>query len=130
MATANPPSPTASPSAPAQGRTGPRRRPWRWLALGLVVLGILAALGAYFWKPIQGYAVTGASYGARVACSCRYEGGRPLGDCRKDFEPGMALVVLTEDAEAKSVTATFPLLSRQTATYREGWGCVLEPWKR
>ncbi|MCW1382341.1 hypothetical protein OLX02_05855 [Novosphingobium sp. KCTC 2891] len=95
----------------------------------LVVLLLVAAVLAYFWKPLHGYAITGTSYGARVACSCRFEGGRSLGDCRKDFEPGMSLVSLSEDTEAKSVTARFPLLASQTATYREGWGCVLEPWK-
>lgn len=106
----------------------PRRRVWlRVLAALLVVLG---AVLAWYWSVISGYAVTGASYGARVACSCRYVGGRSLGDCAKDFEPGMGLVSLSEDAAAKSVTARFPLLASQTATYREGWGCVLEPWKR
>jgi hypothetical protein len=80
-----------------------------------------------FWEPISGFARTGAAYGARVGCSCRYVGGRSLGDCRKDFEPGMALVSLSEDARAKSVTARFALIYSQTATYREGPGCVLEP---
>ena len=41
----------------------------------------------------------------------------------------MELVSLSEDARARSVTARFPLLARETATYREGWGCVLEEWK-
>ena len=48
---------------------------------------------------------------------------------RKDFEPGMELVTLSEDAAAKTVTARFPLLASQTATYREGPGCQLEPWR-
>lgn len=96
--------------------------------LAFALAGVVA-LGWLFWTPVLGRALTGASYGARVACSCRFEGGRPLGDCRKDFEDGMGLVTLSEDVDAKSVTASFPLLARQTATYREGWGCVLEPWK-
>jgi len=58
----------------------------------------------------------------------RFIGGRDLDDCRKDFEPGMGLVTLSEDAEARSVTARFPLLSTQTATYRDGQGCQLQPW--
>jgi hypothetical protein len=103
----------------------PRRARWPWL---LLILATLAATATYFAKPLQGYAVTGASYGARVACSCRFEGGRSLGDCRKDFEAGMDLITLSEDRATKSVTARFPLLATQTATYREGWGCVLEPW--
>ncbi len=96
--------------------------------MALAVAGV-AALGWFFWVPLQGNAITGTSYGARVACSCRFEGGRPLNDCRKDFEEGMGLITLSEDVEAKSVTAKFPLIASQTATYREGWGCVLEPWK-
>ena len=103
----------------------PRRARWPWL---LLVVALLAALATYFATPLQGYAITGASYGARVACSCRFAGGRSLSDCRKDFEAGMDLITLSEDRATKSVTARFPLLAAQTATYREGWGCVLEPW--
>jgi hypothetical protein len=95
----------------------------------VIVLALIAGAVAWFWGTINGYAQTGAAYGARVACSCRYAGGRTLGDCTKDFEPGMSLISLSEDAAAHSVTARFPLLARQTATYREGWGCQLEPWK-
>ncbi|MFM5949546.1 MAG: hypothetical protein ACKOPM_10015, partial [Novosphingobium sp.] len=79
------------------------RSPWRRRAL-LLGLALLAALLAVFWKPLNGYAQTGSAYGARVACSCRFVGGRSLEDCRKDFEPGMELVRLSEDAKARSVT--------------------------
>lgn len=105
------------------------RRPHR-ARKAIVIAAILAAvLLAAFWSTVRGYAVAGASVGARVACSCRYVGGRQLSDCRKDFEPGMSMVVLSEDTEAKSVTARVPLLSRETATFREGEGCALEPWR-
>lgn len=105
------------------------RSPWRRraLLLGLVLIGILLAM---FWQPLNGYARTGAAYGARVACACHYVGGRSLKDCRKDFEPGMELVMLSADSEARSVTARFPLLASETATYRAGPGCQLEPWSR
>ena len=89
----------------------------------------LAGIGlGWFWQPLNSFAVTGASYAARVGCSCRFVGGRDLSDCRKDFEPGMELISLSQDVEARSVTARFPLLATQTATYREGAGCVLQPW--
>lgn len=94
------------------------------LAIALIAAGLVA----WYWKPINGYAITGASVGARVACSCHYLGGRSLSDCRKDFEPGMELITLSADEDAKSVTARFPLLARQTATYRAGEGCRLEAW--
>ena len=97
------------------------------MALALAVLAA-AILLAWFWKPLNGYAEAGASYGAKVTCACRYIGGRSLEDCRKDFVPGMALVTLSEDAKARTVTARFPLLSSQTAQYREGEGCLLPPW--
>jgi hypothetical protein len=95
----------------------------------LAGLALVAGLIAWFWKPMHGYAQAGAAFGARVACSCRYVGGRTLADCRKDFEKGMGLVMLSEDGAAKTVTARFPLLATQTATYREGLGCQLEPWQ-
>lgn len=104
--------------------TQPRHRGRIWLFVAIVA----AVLAAVFWPAVAGYAQAGASYGARVACSCRYAGGRSLEDCRKDFEPGMELVSLSEDAAAKSVTARFALVYAQTASYREGEGCVLEPW--
>ncbi len=105
----------------------PRRRARR--ALWLAALALIVLL-AWFWKPLNGYASVGTAYGARVACSCRFEGGRSLGDCRKDFEDGMELITLSENLAAKSVTARFPLLASETATYREGEGCRLTPWRR
>ena len=104
----------------------PRRRVRRalfWIAL----LAVVALV--WFWKPLDAWAQLGASYGARLGCPCRYIAGRELSDCRSDFEPGMGLVFLSEDAEDKSVTAWVPLLASQTAIYREGQGCVLEKWK-
>jgi hypothetical protein len=111
MATANPPA---------------RKRRRRW---PLVLLVLLAVAVAALWPTLIGYARVGSAYGAHVACSCRYAGGRGLADCKKDFEPGMELVSLSEDRAKKSVTARFPLIASATATYHEGWGCVLEPWK-
>ena len=96
----------------------------------LLALLVLVAGTAWFYRePIAGYTTTGAAFGARTACSCRYIAGRGLGDCKKDFEPGMEPVFLSDDEEEKSVTAYVPLLASETATYREGYGCVLEPWE-
>ncbi len=104
----------------------PSRR--RALKFGLLLVALSVAVAAWFWRPLKSYAVTGASYGARMTCSCRYIERRSMGSCRDDFEPGMALVHVSEDEETHSVTARFPLLSSQTATFREGEGCVLEKW--
>ena len=112
--------------ATAKRSTGPRRRLWPHVLLGLAVLA--GALGYFYREPLGGLTATGAAFGARTACSCRYVAGRSLADCKKDFEPGMELVFLSEDEETKSVTARVPLIASDTARYREGYGCVLEPW--
>jgi hypothetical protein len=101
---------------------------WRRLLVGFAA--VVVGLAWYFGPGLADRAEAGTAYGARVACSCRFVGGRGLEDCRKDFEPGMDLVSLSENDEQKSVTASVPLLASQTATYREGYGCVLERWER
>ena len=95
----------------------------------LLVLAVVAGAAFWYWhEPIAGLTRTGASYGARTACSCRYVAGRDIKDCKKDFEPGMELVFLSDQPDEKAVTAYVPLLASETATYREGYGCLLEPW--
>lgn len=105
-------------------RTGPRIWPRIVLALGVLML----VLALFYRDTMIDRALTGTAYGARVACSCHFIAGRSLDDCRKDFEPGMGLVSLSADMDAASVTASVPLLASQTATYLEGYGCVLERW--
>ncbi|MBC2664492.1 hypothetical protein H7F51_03045 [Novosphingobium flavum] len=97
----------------------------------MTVAALLAALlvGALYWVPLRQTALAGSAFGARIACSCRYVAGRALSDCRGDFEPGMAMVMLSEDEDARAVTARVPFFASQTATFREGQGCVLEPWR-
>lgn len=112
MATAN----QAAPGGPI---------PWAKVFLTLLAVGGCGAL--LFGDSIAGYAAAGTGYGARNACSCRYISGRPLGDCREDFVPGMEAVLLTQDEDRRSVTAYIPLLHSETARFREGFGCVLEP---
>lgn len=106
-----------------------KRRP----RFGLWLLALIAlVLGGAAWafrEPINGYGSIASAYSARVGCSCRFVGGRSLDNCAKDRLAGMEAVTLSEDVEAKSVTARFPLVAEATATYREGYGCVLEPWE-
>lgn len=112
--------------ATAKNRTQ-RSRP-TWLKVILVVVLAAAAIAWFYREPIIGYAGTGAAFGARTACSCRYLAGRDLADCKKDFEPGMEAVFLSDQPDEKAVTAYVPLLASETATFRPGYGCVLEPW--
>ncbi len=98
-----------------------------WLLLiAAVIVGVVAYV---FREPIQGYASAGTAYAARVSCSCRFVAGRSLEDCAKDKLGGMELVTLVDDADSKSVTARFPLVTSSTASLREGYGCVLEEWE-
>jgi hypothetical protein len=107
----------------------PRRRARHWARhIALLLVLVALALIAWFRQPISAYAMTEAAYGARIGCACRFVEGHNLADCRKDFEPGMGLVRLSENAEAMSVTAGIPLLRHQTASFRAGAGCVLEKW--
>jgi hypothetical protein len=126
MATAKKRSRKASARRPARVAAG-RARLWPRLVLALAV--VAAILAWNYRKPVMEQAMAGTAYGARVGCACRYIGGRSLEDCRKDYEPGMALISLSEDDDARSVTASVPLLVSQTATFREGYGCVLEEWQ-
>jgi hypothetical protein len=112
--------------ATAKNRTQ-RSRP-TWLKVVLVLLLGAAAIAWFYREPILGLSGTGAAFGARTACSCRYVAGRDLADCKKDFEPGMEVVFLSDDEEDKAVTAYVPLLASETARFEPGYGCVLEPW--
>ena len=97
--------------------------------LGLVLLA-MAVMGVWKGPALARDALTGASFGARIACSCHFVEGRPLDQCKSDFEPGMSMVMLSADETARTVTARVPLISAQTATFRTGEGCVLEKWEQ
>lgn len=112
-------------SPAASARTRPRFGLW---LLAIIALALAGAVWA-FREPINGYGSIASAYSARVACSCRFVAGRSIGDCAKDKLAGMEAVTLVEDVETKSVTARFPLVAEATATYREGYGCVLETWE-
>lgn len=97
---------------------------------GAVLLALLLAGGlAYWWlgDTTLGHARAGTAYGAKNACSCRYISGRDLASCYADFVPGMEVIFLSEDTDARSVTASVPLVHAETASYRDGFGCVLDP---
>jgi len=111
----------------ATAKLPPARRNLR--IAGLVVLAlVLAGAAATRSEAVAGMAEAGTTYGARNACSCRHIAGRDLDDCYRDFLPGMEFVWLSEDADEKSVTARIPLVESATATWRKGYGCVLEAW--
>ncbi len=105
--------------ATAKRSTARKRRIWPQALFALFVLG--GVLAWYYREPIDGYAETGAAFGARTACSCRYVAGRPIGDCKKDFEAGMEVVFLSDDEEAKAVTARVPLRRQRDRALPQGF---------
>jgi hypothetical protein len=96
----------------------------------LALLGVGLAVSALLYaRAMRPQIELGVGYAARVACACRFIGGRSLADCRKDFEPGMELIRLSEDAGARSVTASVPLLASRTARLDPLLGCQPERFR-
>ena len=112
----------------ATAKTRSRKtRLWLWLIL--LVAALLGAAWLAWGEGLRKTGATGSAYAARVACSCRFVAGRTLDDCAKDKLEGMEMLSLSEDSQAKSVTASLPLIASDTASYREGYGCLLEEWR-
>ena len=106
----------------APGTTAPSRLIWG----AAILLLILIAYTVWQLPTWRAMAQTGAAYGARVGCSCRFIEGRAIGSCATDLEPGMEAVSLSENAENRSVTARVPLLASRTARFIADSGCVLD----
>jgi len=100
----------------------------RWLTIGSAVIAVAAAgIFALRAGPIGAEAEVAVGYGARTACACRYLGRRSLASCRTDFEPGMEMVRLSEDAAARRITASIPLIAARSARFEPDYGCRFEP---
>ncbi|MCW0196618.1 hypothetical protein [Sphingopyxis sp.] len=123
------PPPSEPPEVPRHLRGRKRRdgkrggcMPW---VLGFAVLFALFLV----WKlpAFKAQAELGSAYAARVGCSCRYVEGRSLESCQTDFEPGMEMVSLSEDAATKTITGSVPLLASRSARYAGASGCLINP---
>ncbi|HYZ49168.1 MAG TPA: hypothetical protein VE567_09780 [Sphingomonas sp.] len=103
------------------------RRQIIWASI--IILAALIAAALVYVQRMRPQLEVGVGYGARVACACRYIGNRPLGDCYKDFEPGMEPIRLSENPAEKSVTASVPLLATRTARFDPLLGCQPESFR-
>lgn len=93
----------------------------------IAVLVVAGFAGAYFFgAPIAGYGDAGSAYAAKATCSCRYVAERGMASCESDLPSNMWAIWLSDDEAERSVTARVPLVASDTATWREGYGCVLE----
>ena len=101
------------------------------LLLRVAILLLLAGalVSVFFGTAIAGFGKTGTGYAAKATCSCRYVAGRDMNSCSDDLPADMWAVWLSDDEDARSVSASVPLVSTTSATYRDGYGCVLEEWE-
>jgi hypothetical protein len=118
MATATSPKPDKAPAKPSL-TLGQKIRYAMYALLALAVLWFV-----FSFSHIKAQAQLGAAYAAHISCSCRYIEGRSLDACYKDFEPGMAMVSLTDDPDHKRVKASVPLLASAIAERRSEFGCL------
>lgn len=123
-----PPIPLDEP-APLAPATPPKKSKKQGGCLPWVIAIAILITGYSVWKfpSFKAQAELGASYAARIGCSCRYVQGRDINSCETDFEPGMELVSLTDDPETQSVTGRVPLLATRTARFAGPTGCLLQP---
>ena len=99
----------------------------RTIGLGTGALIIALSVGSVAYvQSIRPQLELGVGYAARVACGCRYAGNRTLADCRKDFEPGMEPIQLSEDAVTKTITAYVPLIASRSVRYDPVLLCIPE----
>jgi hypothetical protein len=98
-----------------------KRRTSAYVLLALLTFAGLVV--AYNFASIKGQAKLGVSYGAHVACSCRYIEGRDLKSCITDFEPGMEMISISDDPTHKRITASVPFLAKAMAERRGTYGC-------
>ncbi|MCH4152645.1 MAG: hypothetical protein LKF30_11975 [Sphingobium sp.] len=102
-----------------------KKNDWaRWL-LGALLIGLLA-YGWWHWSDWRRAGETGASYAARLTCSCRYIGGRDAKSCARDIRDDAWMASVNEEPEEKAVRASVPLLGSARAVFRPGYGCLIE----
>ena len=100
-----------------------------WIGAALLVVTAVAIGGWLYVRAMTPKLQLGVGYAARVACGCRYMGNRTLGDCYRDFEPGMERIRLAEDTAARTVTAYVPLVARRTVRFDPELGCQPQPFE-
>lgn len=103
------------------------RTPRRWLRGALILLLVLGGIAVWKYPDFKAQAEVGAAYAARVGCSCRYVQERSLESCQSDFEPGMEMVSISDDAASRTVTGSVPLLASRSARFAGATGCLLNP---
>lgn len=94
------------------------------LALGVLVLLLVA--GAVAWRVFRVPLMLkiGTGYAAQQTCACLFVSRRTIDSCLGDLEP-LARKLISVERGASEVTASGFLLETATARYETGFGCSL-----
>jgi len=94
------------------------------LALGVVVLLVVAVAVAWRVFRVPLLVNIGTGYAAQQTCACLFVSGRPIESCLGDLEP-LARKLISIRPGAAEVTASGFALDTATARYEKGFGCSL-----
>ena len=94
------------------------------IALGAVVLLLVAAVVAWRVFRVPLLLNIGTGYAAQQTCACLYVSGRTLESCLGDLDP-LARKLISVHPGAAEVTASGFALVTATAHYEKNFGCAL-----
>ncbi|HMG21890.1 MAG TPA: hypothetical protein VK607_11250 [Kofleriaceae bacterium] len=94
------------------------------LALGVVVVLLVAVAVAWRVFRVPLLANIGTGYAAQQTCACLFVSGRTIESCLGDLEPLARKLISVHPGNAE-VTASSLVLATATARYEEGFGCSL-----
>jgi hypothetical protein len=94
------------------------------LALGAVVLLVVAAAVAWRVFRVPLLVNIGTGYVAEQTCACLFVSGRTLESCVGDLDP-LAQKLISIHPGTAEVTASSFVLGSATARYEQGFGCSL-----
>ena len=97
---------------------------WLWLVVALLVAAIVAAAFRGY-----GIALVGSGYSAEILCGAVFVSGRDQGAVETEDLSGPGLEPLSYfrkqvERDQKRATASYYGLARQTAVFRDGFGCT------
>lgn len=94
-----------------------------FIALAGLILILLAAFYFYLFPRLT--ILNGFS--AKIACSCKYIGGRDLAEIKKNvlYHSLLPYTSVLDDVKNYSVTSSFFGMKPKTAVYKKGAGCIL-----
>src|SRR5258706_12833380 len=94
------------------------------LALGVVVLLLIAAVIAWRGFRVPLLLNIGTGYAAQQTCACLFVSGRTIESCLGDLDP-LARRLISIHPGTAEVTASGFVLEKATARYENGFGCSL-----